>query len=121
MMLMSAFNWHINKETVKASAAAMQANIQQYNYHDYIEIDKNNNIVFLEDKDGKQLKDVVLQNIEDAGIDSDEMGLNSDNLMQEMINAEIVTNYPYLGGDGLQGIVNFYRREYDADEEDEGK
>ena len=47
-------------------------------------------------------------------------GKTEETIIEDIINAEIVTDYPYLGGDGLQGIVNFYRRDYDAKDEDEG-
>ena len=108
-ILVSAFKWLIDKAATAVAGDAMQG--YSVNLTKYIDIDENNNLVFIEDEDGKTLKDVVLQEINNSGVSSSEMGLTEDNLIEDMINAEIVTSYPYLGGDGLQGIVNFYRRD----------
>ena len=48
--------------------------------------------------------------LEHMGIDSDDLGLaGNEEYLDRFLEAEIVTNYPYLGGDGLQGTVYFER------------
>ena len=47
------------------------------------------------------------------GINPESLGLGSDEYLNKFLEAEIVTNYPYLGGDGLQGSVYFERAKYD--------
>ena len=117
--LLASFKNFIDKITTSASAEVMQG-IDGTGVTDYIKIDENNNIVFVKDKDGKEFKEVFIEHLKEAGVSADGIDLTKNNLIEDIINAEIVTDYPYLGGDGLQGIVNFYRRDYDAKDEDEG-
>ena len=49
------------------------------------------------------------------GINSETLGLgNDEEYLERFLEAEIVTNYPYLGGDGLQGTVYFDRAKVDG-------
>lgn len=53
--------------------------------------------------------------LEHMGIDSDDLGLaGNEEYLDRFLEAEIVTNYPYLGGDGLQGTVYFERATVDG-------
>ena len=53
--------------------------------------------------------------LERMGIDSDDLGLDgNEEYLDRFLEAEIVTNYPYLGGDGLQGTVYFERASIDG-------
>lgn len=49
------------------------------------------------------------------GINSETLGLgNDEEYLERFLEAEIVTNYPYLGGEGLQGTVYFDRAKSDG-------
>ena len=49
------------------------------------------------------------------GVNSETLGLgNDEEYLERFLEAEIVTNYPYLGGDGLQGTVYFDRSKIDG-------
>ena len=49
------------------------------------------------------------------GINSETLGLgNDEEYLERFLEAEIVTNYPYLGGEGLQGTVYFDRAQTDG-------
>lgn len=53
--------------------------------------------------------------LDKRGINSTSLGLGSDDeYLERYLEAEIVTNFPYLGGDGLQGAVYFERMSYDG-------
>ena len=60
--------------------------------------------------------------LEEAKKKLDNLGVNSNSLgfgenaeyIDRFLEAEIVTNYPYLGGDGLQGAVYFERAKIDG-------
>ena len=55
------------------------------------------------------------ERLEKLGINSETLGLgNDDEYLERFLEAEIVTNYPYLGGDGLQGTVYFDRAKIDG-------
>ena len=119
-VLASAVKWFLDWLTGDSVSTLMQGLTDGVELSTYIKVDENRNLVFTKDEEGNELKDVILQEIKDQGMDPEGMGLTTDNLIQDLINAEIVTNYPYLGGDGLQGIVNFYRRDYDEDSDKDG-
>lgn len=86
---------------------------------DYITFD-DKNITFVKDAEGKDIYDKIIENLEAKGIDAEAAGLDKEGVLEDIIHAEVVTQYPYLGGDGLQGIIKFYRRDYNAGENDEG-
>lgn len=109
MTVISAFKWLIDKETVAAAAEIMQGEIDSINLSDYITIE-NKNIVFKKDGNGQDIYDIIVKTMNDKGLDAEASGLDKKGVLEDIINAEIVTEYPYLGGDGLQGIVKFYRR-----------
>lgn len=48
------------------------------------------------------------------GINPETLGLGNDEYLNRFLEAEVVTNYPYLGGDGLQGAVYFERAKIDG-------
>ena len=48
------------------------------------------------------------------GINPESLGLGNDEYLDRFLEAEIVTSYPYLGGDGLQGAVYFERAKSDG-------
>lgn len=48
------------------------------------------------------------------GINPETLGLGNDEYLDRFLEAEIVTSYPYLGGDGLQGAVYFERAKSDG-------
>lgn len=53
--------------------------------------------------------------LERMGIDADDLGLGGhEEYLERFLEAEIVTNFPYLGGDGLQGTVYFERAKIDG-------
>ena len=55
------------------------------------------------------------EQLERKGINSSTLGLgNNEEYLDRFLEAEIVTNFPYLGGDGLQGAVYFERRNPDG-------
>lgn len=55
------------------------------------------------------------EQLERNGINSSTLGLgNNEEYLDRFLEAEIVTNFPYLGGDGLQGAVYFERRNPDG-------
>lgn len=67
-----------------------------------IEIDKD----YLEDAKSK---------LESLGINPDSLGFGNDaEYLERFLEAEIVTSYPNLGGDGLQGAVYFERAKIDG-------
>ena len=109
MTVISALKWFLDRETVTAAAQVMQGEVESVNISDYITIE-NKNIVFKKDANGQDIYDIVTKTIDDKGLDAKELRLDKRGVIEDIINAEIVTEYPYLGGDGLQGIVNFYRR-----------
>ena len=50
-----------------------------------------------------------------AGVDPDSLGWGGDiDYLDRFLEAEIVTSFPYLGGDGLQGTVYFERAKIDG-------
>ena len=64
--------------------------------------------------DEEYLSDAKEQ-LERQGINSSTLGLgNNEEYLDRFLEAEIVTNFPYLGGDGLQGAVYFERRNPDG-------
>ena len=76
---------------------------------DHVEI-SGNNLVINEDylEDAKERLDML-------GIDSTTLGLgNNEEYLERFLEAEIVTSFPYLGGDGLQGAVYFERARIDG-------
>lgn len=53
--------------------------------------------------------------LQNMGIDASTLGLNGhEEYLERFLEAEVVTNYPYLGGDGLQGTVYFERAKIDG-------
>ncbi len=76
---------------------------------DNIQINGNNleiNEDYLEDAEKR---------LERLGIDAEDLGLGGhEEYLERFLEAEIVTNYPYLGGDGLQGTVYFERAKIDG-------
>ena len=119
MALFAGMKYVIDSAISKLVALIMQGDSADVEIGDYVSID-NKNIVFTKDENGNTIVDIMLEEIENMGLSAEAAGLIDDNLMEKILQAEIVTNYPNLGGNGLQGIVNFYRRPYDADENDEG-
>ena len=57
----------------------------------------------------------AMKRIENMGVDASTLGLTgNEDYLERFLEAEIVTNYPYLGGDGLQGTVYFERAKIDG-------
>ena len=120
MTLIAGFKWQIDKTATVSAAEVMQGYSNNVDIVEYIKINEDKNIELCKDSNGDGLREVLIKYIEEAGLSAEAMGLTSGNLIDDIINAELVTNYPNLGGDGLQGIVNVYRRPYDAPDEEEG-
>lgn len=122
-ILTALFDWFLNNETQSLIADVVQGKIQvdgeTVDLSNYIAITDDKNIEYKADNKGRYIRDIMQLAMREAGLSAPE-GMEANEILDDMINAEIVTNYPYLGGDGLQGIVNFYRRSYDAEEDDEG-
>ena len=75
---------------------------------DNVKIDGNNIIV------DEEYMTEAKERLERLGIDSSTLGLGSEeDYLDRFLEAEIVTNFPYLGGDGLQGAVYFERAKAD--------
>ena len=75
---------------------------------DNIKIDGNNIVV-----DENYMKEAE-EKLEKLGINSKTLGLGNENYLERYLEAEIVTSYPYLGGEGLQGAVYFERAKIDG-------
>ena len=76
---------------------------------DNIKID-GNNIVIDEDYINN-----AKERLKSMGINSETLGLgNDEEYLERYLEAEIVTSYPYLGGEGLQGAVYFERAKIDG-------
>lgn len=52
--------------------------------------------------------------LKNLGVNPETLGLGNDEYLERFLEAEIVTSYPYLGGDGLQGSVYFDRAKVDG-------
>lgn len=79
------------------------------NVLDYVQI-KDNNL-----KIDEEYLSEAMKKIKSMGIDASTLGLDgNENYLERFLEAEIVTNYPYLGGDGLQGTVYFERAKIDG-------
>lgn len=64
--------------------------------------------------DEEYLEDAKKQ-LENLGINPNSLGFGKNaEYLERFLEAEIVTNYPYLGGDGLQGAVYFERAKIDG-------
>ena len=62
-----------------------------------------------------EYKESTSKRLKNMGLDPDTLGLpGNDNYVDKFLEAELVTNYPYLGGDGLQGTVYFERSSPDG-------
>ena len=76
---------------------------------DYIQINGNNLEI-----DQDYLSE-AMKRIENMGVDASTLGLTgNEDYLERFLEAEIVTNYPYLGGDDLQGTVYFERAKIDG-------
>ena len=59
--------------------------------------------------------DEAKKKLEKMGINAADLGLTGhEDYLERFLEAEIVTNFPYLGGDGLQGTVYFERYKSDG-------
>lgn len=59
--------------------------------------------------------DQVISRLKSMGIDAESLGFGGDiSYLRTFLEAEIVTNFPYLGGEGLQGTVYFERANIDG-------
>ena len=71
---------------------------------------EGNNIVIEED-----YYEEAKERLEKMGVNSETLGLgNDEKYLERYLEAEIVTSYPYLGGEGLQGAVYFERAKTDG-------
>ncbi len=76
---------------------------------DNINIEGNNIVI------DEEYMENAKSRLERLGINSSTLGLgNDEKYLERYLEAEIVTNYPYLGGDGLQGAVYFERAKVDG-------
>ena len=63
----------------------------------------------------EEYMDNAKKRLEAMGINSETLGLgNDEEYLKRYLEAEIVTSYPYLGGEGLQGAVYFERAKVDG-------
>lgn len=59
--------------------------------------------------------DQVISRLKSMGIDAESLGFGGDiSYLRTFLEAEIVTNFPYFGGEGLQGTVYFERANIDG-------
>ena len=76
---------------------------------DNIKIEGNNIVI------DEEYMNEARERLERLGINSSTLGLgNNEDYLDRFLEAEIVTNFPYLGGEGLQGAVYFERRNPDG-------
>ena len=76
---------------------------------DNIGIDGNNLVI-----DEEYMREAK-ERLKKLGINSSTLGLgNEENYLDRFLEAEIITNFPYLGGEGLQGAVYFERAKSDG-------
>ena len=98
-----AFFYGTVKETIKKVGDIFK------DVSDNIEIDGNNlkiNEGYFEDAKKK---------LKEYGIEEEDLGLEGDkDYLERFLEAEIVTNFPYLGGEKLQGAVYFERYKSDG-------
>lgn len=65
--------------------------------------------------------DDILNKLKEQGLDPYSLYLDpSQGYIQKYVQAEAVTSYPKMGTEGMQGIINFIRRDADATEGDAG-
>ena len=75
-------------------------------------------VVTVEDKNiviPEDFKEEIMKRLEAAGLDASELNLGGNiEYLTNWMEAEIVTSYPYMGGDGLQGVITVKRGSSDG-------